>query len=262
MQNINPSQFNNVVIKAPQKQLYEELIHTPEPKTVFEQPQEIKDVSRYTVAFNLPSCGHFYPEKLVKLMPLNVGQLIDIENAQNIHNEADRLESIFTILSHSVYDKNLIDMTIPDAYAVCMKLREISYEYEPLTINVEDEGITHAATLAGSIDIVKLDKSKITFKDYDYIRIRDKIYEKRNELSKIERSLFGYMKGDTPENKIKNLRESGADTLNFLVKHMTESKHGFGENTKLKLPNGEIIERKVSFSVEALFPRIVVEALL
>jgi len=271
--------FSNVSKKVskPNKKLYEEALglNSTSNNTSNLSTSEIpvitkKELSNFTHPFDLPSNGVFYENKVsqVLLMPLCIGQLVDIDIALKEKDDYLKMSKLFTIVNNSVYGISVFDLTVPDFYALCFELRNISYKSEPISLTIElekesgEKYLDVAVLLNYKPDIIKIDKS-VDSDSWDYPKIRDMLFELREKdtLTKLEKVLFGYVKGSTPEEKLNVFKSYSIDKFDLITLHLVKSYHGCSRETKLQLSNKKIIESEVQFSFDMFFPRIILESI-
>ena len=104
----------------------------------------------------------------------------------------------------------------------------------------------------------------VNYKDFGFTTVSDKLFELDNidKLSNLEKTFFGLVKGDTPEEKFNIFRSYSLEKMDTLCKHLVDSRHGLDYHAKVVLDSSKtIVERDFGFSFTSLFPRIVSELL-
>lgn len=229
----------------------------------------IPQIPESAQTFGLPSDGVFYTDdiKTVQLLPLTIGQVVDVEKIySNNKTASEQFEFFVNIVHRSVYGINVLDLTLPDFYAVCYELRRISYKKEPFMIQAEFEIGGEVRTLStpvimDSITVKKLDSKNNIKTEFDYMRVKDWLYIFQNldSLSSLEYQMFPFVKGATAQDKLANFRAARADQLQFIQIHQYNSYHGLNKMVKIKSPDGEIIEQEMAFEYRMFFPSVIYE---
>lgn len=232
--------------------------------SIYDNTEKLKEnVSSAVYPFNLPSKGFWYNTKDLFLAPLTMGQVVDIESVLRQKSEADKLKMMCSIIDKSISGVSSFDLTIPDFYALCYELRLISSN-DPIKIVQSINGYNVEKDInRNSININYLSSEHIVSK-FDYPRMRDKIYKLENDKnidSVILKEFFGYVKGDTPEEKISNFRSLSPEEGNELIMYTLKVGHGIDPVVKVFLQDGTEEEMEASFDPTMMFPSVINEIL-
>jgi hypothetical protein len=213
--------------------------------------------------FKLPSKGTWYGKlDELRMAGLTIGQAVEIEKCMKIENDSDRLTQFCAIIERSISGINAMDLTVPDFYSLCFELRLISSN-DPIFLEKKVNGNTFKKNIfKESFTLLDFSFNK-NFLKYDFPRIRDRIYilsqKNDKELSSIERTFFGYVKGSTPEEKIKNFKSMSYDELTELIVYTSKVNHGYSPIVKVFNSDGSSEDMEVSFNPEMLLPRCLLE---
>lgn len=219
----------------------------------------VKDTTSHLHSFTLPSLGKFNKGvKQIAMRPLNIAQAMAICEAIEIKDEGEQLLKLATIVESSISGVHALDLTVPDFNAVCYELRLISSD-SPILVEKEVAGrkLTHMVVRQSFTTVYIDEKSDVS--KFDFPRIRDKIEllrdATRTKFNKVERLFFGYVKGDTPDEKLRNLRDLSYNDFDELTTVYT-GKVAHGQSDKLKVYNddGSYEEMEVQFDIVRLLP--------
>lgn len=221
------------------------------------------DVQSYIV--ELPSGGVFYENKKkeVKISPLVIAQVRQLESSQAIQDKSNQEREIANIVGRSIHDFNVFDLTYEDYRFLLYWLRLNSFQRTPYTIQwaYTPEGETEERQVLSTIKISDFNVTECdpmwSF-DYGCMTVRDKV--EILALPEEERKYAEYacvLKGRDIQEKIQKLDLMPADYLSVIKLHIARSHHGVHETVTVEDKEAAVPKRftlPVTFAIADFFP--------
>jgi len=198
------------------------------------------DVQSYVV--EVPSNGVFYPnnQKEVKISPLVIAQVRQLESSHAIQDPSNREREIANIVGRSIHDFNVFDLTYEDYKFLLYWLRLNSFQRTPYTIQwaYVPDGETEEKQVISTIKITDFDVAECdpmwSF-EYGYQTVRDRV--EILALPEPEQKYAEYaavLQGKDIREKLQRLDLMPADYIAIIKQHISKAYHGVNETVTVE----------------------------